>query len=102
MGAHGAKLAKEAASAYDGKKTRVEKFLFHVNRRLDEVMKMIETGEEIESSPWQIAETYKKAIMMHRTLMNKFDIEPTNLDRALWATLDKRWEMDDVVIDDNM
>jgi hypothetical protein len=102
MGTHGAKLAKEAASTYDGRKTRVEKFLFHVNRRLDEVMKMIETGEELESSPWHAAETYRTAISKHKDLMIKFDIEPTNLDRALWATLDKRWEMDNVVIDDDM
>ena len=102
MGHTGAKLAKEAESTYNGRKTRVEKFLFHVNRRLDEVMKMIETGEQPEVSPWDVAETYRAAISKHKDLMAQFDIESTSLDRALWATLDKRWEMDNVVIDDDM
>lgn len=96
LGSDGRRLAKEAAQAYNSKKIKVNRFLFHVNKRLDEVTQMIETGETIQSDGWGEAESLRKAIIKHRSMMREFDMEETAIDRALWATLDGKWTFDSI------
>lgn len=96
MGADGRRLAKESANAYKAKRTRISRFLFHVNKRLDQVTNMIETGTVIEADGWAEADFFKKAIIRHRAMLRDFDLEETAVDRALWSTLDGQWTFDDV------
>lgn len=96
MGNSGRRLAREAASAYSSKKTKVSRFLFHVNKRLDEVTRMIDTGETIKSDGWSEVDFFKKAILAHRRMMREYDLEETAIDRALWATLDNKWTFDSI------
>ena len=42
------------------------------------------------------ADLFEKAIRQHRLLMEECDMEITPADEALWATLDGKWEFDDV------
>jgi len=96
LGGDGRRLAKEAAQAYNSKKIKVNRFLFHVNKRLDEVSTMIETGEAIQSDGWTEADSLRKAIIKHRSMMREFDLEATPIDMALWATLDGKWTFDSI------
>lgn len=96
MGHDGKRLAREAAQAYNSRKTKVSRFLFHVNKRLDEVTQMIETGETIKSDGWTEADFLRKAIIKHRHMMREFDLEETAIDRALWSTLDNKWTFDSI------
>lgn len=94
MGRDGKILAYEASRAYDARKKKILRFQFHVNKRLDDVLAMIETGETPESNGFQEMETLRKAIIKHRSLLKEFDLEETSIDRALWATLDNKWLFD--------
>jgi hypothetical protein len=96
MGRDGKILAQEASRAYEGRKKKILRFRFHVNKRLDEISAMIDTGEAPESNGWQEMETLKKAIIKHRTLLREFDLEETSIDRALWAVLDNEWLFDSI------
>jgi hypothetical protein len=96
MGADGRRLAKEAAQAYNGRKSKIGRFLFHVNKRLDQVNGMMETGKVIESDGWTEAELLKKAIIRHRSMLRDYDLEETAIDRALWSTLDGSWKFDEI------
>lgn len=96
LGPSGRKLSKEASSYYDSKATRVKRFKFHVDKRLDEVSNMIETGAAIQTDGWDRVEFLRRAIATHRSLMRDFDLEDTAIDRALWATLEDKWEFDSV------
>lgn len=96
LGKTGTRLARESNSYYDTKATRVRRFKFHVDKRLDEVSVMIETGNIINSDGWDQVEFYRKAIIEHRSLMRAFDLEDTSIDRALWDTLDNKWNFDSV------
>ena len=96
MGRTGKRLATEAARAYGQKKTKIERFKLHVERRLDQVMSMIESGEPIDENPWETVDFYRRAIVTHRKMLQEFDLEDTAVDRALWATLENRWEFDRV------
>ena len=99
MGRSGEKLAREAAKAYQGRIIKIERFKFHVNRRLDDVMMMIETGNQIKSDGWDKVEFLKRAISMHRQLLREYDLEDTAVDRALWAALNDKWEFDEITSD---
>jgi hypothetical protein len=96
MGRSGEKLAREAAKAYQAKIVKIDRFKFHVNRRLDDLMLMMETGESIESDGWDEVAFLKRAISTHRSLLNQYDLEDTSVDRALWAALENRWEFDSI------
>lgn len=96
MGRNGDKLAKEASRAYQEKITKIERFKFHVDKRLDEVVIMIETGEEIENDAWDEVSFLKRAIAAHRKYLYEFDLEDTAVDRALWASLENKWEFDSI------
>ena len=96
MGREGSALWKDADRYYDAKATRVRRFKFHVDKRLDEVSVMIDTGAEIQTDGWDKVEFFRKAIAHHRKLMREFDLEDTAIDRALWSTLDNEWQFDSI------
>jgi hypothetical protein len=43
-------------------------------------------------------ELFEKAIREHKYLMEQNDMEVTPADQALWATLDGRWEFDEITM----
>lgn len=96
MGSEGKKLAEMATAAYTHKLNKVNRFKFHVENRLVQVESMIAGNGSFEESPSQDVEFFKDAIREHRKLLNDFDLEPTSIDKALWATLDRKWEFDTI------
>jgi len=101
MGEDGLVLLKESEFAYVSRKTKIERFQFHVNRRLDDVTKIIETGisDSVKNDPISISSDvnfYRKAITKHRELIQDYGLEETEIDRALWRTLNNEWTFGDV------
>jgi hypothetical protein len=97
LGEDGADLAREASLHYATKVQKIERFKFHVERRLDEVSLMIATNQIVEQSDTgKEIEFLRRAISMHRSMLEEFDLEETAIDRALWAALENRWAFDDI------
>lgn len=92
MGLNGKKLAIEASREYQHRIKKIDRFKFHVNRRLDEVMVMIETGTIQSSDGWDRVAFLENAIVKHRELLREFDLEDTAVDRALWSALGGNWD----------
>ena len=90
------KLNDETQRYYNEKATRINRFKYHVDRRLDEVCIMIETGESSVEDGWKEVDFYRRAIIAHRTLMRDFDLEDTAIDRSLWECLDSKWTFDSI------
>lgn len=90
------RLLSEATSQYRNRQFKVERFRFHVEKRLDEVTAMIETGKVFDSNGWQQVEFLKRAIAKHREMMRDNDLEPTSIDEALWSCLVDKWEFDKI------
>lgn len=100
FGADGARLLAEALADYSQRKSKIERFKFHVERRLDEVEQMIRTGSPLESDPLKNAILYQNAIKKHKEMLEEFDIEPTPIDMALWEALDGVWGFSKINADD--
>jgi len=96
LGRSGKRLAQEAANAYNSKKHKINRFKYHVEKRLDQVAKMIETGEKIDDEPSAEVDLLKKAIIKHRELLREYDLEETAIDRALWDVLKNKWTFDSI------
>lgn len=96
FGDEGLSLLEQANASYDSKVKKISRFRFHVERRLNEVATMIDTGEVSESNGWESVEFLKRGIAKHRALLREYDLEETVIDRALWSLLDERWEFDNI------
>jgi len=101
MGEDGVVLAEEANYAYESRKMKIDRFRFHVNRRLDDVTQMLETGtsENFKQDVMTVnsdANFYRKAIAKHRALLDEYDLEATEIDKALWRALDNEWAFEGI------
>jgi hypothetical protein len=90
------RLQTKANDAYKGRRNKIERFKFHVNKRLDQVTAMIETGSSVESNGWEQVDFLKSAIAKHRAMMNENDLEATPIDIALWSALSNNWGFDNI------
>lgn len=89
-------LVQQAERSYASKRTKIERFKFHVSKKLDDVTRMIETGSLMESNGWDQVEFLKRAIYTHRQMLTEHDMEPTPIDEALWSALQNKWEFDNI------
>lgn len=100
LGADGIRLLAEAMSDYENRSSKINRFKFHVEKRLDEVTRMIAVGSSGGDGEMATAIFLRTAINKHRDLLQEFDIEPTPVDQALWSTLDGVWAFDSIVLED--
>ena len=98
MGADGLQLLAEELSDIEARQRKISRFQFHVSSRLDEVTKMIAIGSDQVDDRLAALEFLRQAIQKHRSLMEELDIEPTEIDVALWAALDGKWDFDSVTV----
>lgn len=96
FGNDGLLLLNQANASYDSRIKKISRFRFHVEKRLNEVAAMIDTGEVSQSSGWESVEFLKRGIAKHRAMLFEYDLEESIVDKALWALLDDHWEFDDI------
>lgn len=100
LGVDGQRLLTMAIAEYASRRSKIERFKFHVERRLDEVEQMISTGKPIENDPLKSAILYENAIKKHKDMIEQYNIEPTPIDQALWDALDGHWTFNKVKPED--
>jgi hypothetical protein len=91
MGTTGAAMLVEAQATIAEKRERIERFNFYVEQRLAEVDRLEALGAEELPSDLKLAEFLSRAIEEHRRILGMSDLNPTELDEALWAALDGHW-----------
>ena len=100
LGVDGQRLLAMAVSEYANRRSKIERFKFHVERRLDEVEQMIQTGKPLDNDPSKNAILYENAIKKHKDMIEQYNIEPTPIDLALWDSLDGEWTFNKVKPED--
>jgi hypothetical protein len=100
LGSEGGRLLGMAIADYGMRRSKIERFKFHVERRLDEVEQMLTTGKPIENDPLKNAVLYENAIRKHKEFLEEFNIEPTPIDLALWDALEGEWTFNKVRAED--
>lgn len=100
LGNEGLKLLAESLAESENRRKKVQRFKFYVESRLDEINRMIAMGNDAVDERMKTVTFLRKAIETHKEMMDRFDLEPTAVDIALWASLDGRWEFDNIAEED--
>lgn len=98
LGEEGSVLLAESSSNSLIRRSKIERFRFFVNHKLDEVTRISSTTTQDENSA---EDFYRRAIKKWWELMENFEMEPTRVDLALYASLDGKWGFDDLNKDNN-
>jgi len=99
LGEHGVTLLAESISESESRRKKINRFKFHVESKLDEVTRMIGLGTDAVDDQVKAVEFLRRAIERHQSMMVDLVLEPTAIDLALWASLDGKWEFDEINTD---
>lgn len=97
LGAEGDLLLAEASANSAIRRSKIDRFRFFVTAKLDEVTRLVASQLDESSSD----DFYRRAIKKWWDLMQDFEMEPTRIDYALHASLDGKWEFDDLSLENN-
>lgn len=100
FGEDGVKLLAEAMSDYENRRSKISRFKFHVDKRLDEVSRMIALGADSVDEDSSAHAFLRKAIEKHRDMLEEYDLEATPIDLALWDALDGKWSFEMITAED--
>lgn len=104
LGDDGVRLLAEAVSSYEDKIKKIERFKFHVETKIDSVTQKIATGVNGHSANSEMSQSetmLRNGIMAHKKLLLEFDMEPTEIDKALWALLEGKWLFESITVDED-
>lgn len=96
LGDEGFALVAEVAAEADHKTKKISRFKFYVESKLEEVNRMIALGTDHIDEKVKVVEFLRQAILTHKKMMEDNDLEPTDIDLALWDSLDGTWSFDKV------
>lgn len=98
MGTDAAALLAQFEIESSSKRKRISRFKHFVDERLVGVIRQIEIeqGKDTPSEREGIVEFLTQAIDKHRDLMIAGDYDYTQIDQALWAALEGRWDFDNI------
>jgi pyruvate/2-oxoglutarate dehydrogenase complex dihydrolipoamide acyltransferase (E2) component len=100
LGEDGLKLLAEVTAEFSNRRKKIERFRFHVITRLDEISRTIAMGTEVVEERMKTVEFLRKAIERHQEMMREYELEPTQIDIALWDTLNGRWIFEEITEED--
>lgn len=100
LGPDGAALLAAMITDVEGRRKKIARFRFHVERRLESVQRQEAGNSELIEERARLVEFLRKAIEQHQSMIAETDLDPTPIDHALWAALNGEWTFDKINIDD--
>lgn len=91
LGKVGDSLLTQAVVHYEVKKQKIERFKFYVMRKLSDAIAAGANNDKQDDSNMLI-----RAIKKHREMNNRFKIDSTPLDLALYDSMDGVWSFDSI------
>lgn len=99
LGKDGMMLLVEFQTGMEERRRKISRFRFHVETRLDEAERLTVMASDNSTERGRAAEFLREAISRHKELITENDYEYSNIDEALWAALEGRWQFDDLDLD---
>jgi hypothetical protein len=87
----GIRILADAQARFEDRRTRIERFRYHVENRLDEVTRKIALGPAAVDERLASVILLRRAIEEHRRLITSRGLEFDEVDEALWDVLDGTW-----------
>jgi len=99
MSVDGVLLLAETHIYYKAKLRKIQSFRRHIDRSITEATNLLEvyiqTNDQADAHA--LTEICRAAIIEHQKCLDKHDVEPTQWDTALWASLDGEWLFDEIL-----
>lgn len=94
LGRDAAQLIQEYKVGIDQRRRKIARFRFHVETRLDEVRRWAVVDSTTPEERGKALDFYRSAIIKHREQIIGMELEYSEVDEALWATLEGKWLFD--------
>jgi len=94
LGIEAEQLIQEYKTGVDQRRRKIARFRFHVESRLDEVERWVVVESTTPEERGRAQDFFRSAILKHKELMAEFEFEFSEIDEALWATLEGKWLFD--------
>lgn len=99
LGADGVRLMAEVQTDIEQRRRKIIRFRFYVETRLDEVARLVSATSDDENEKIRTVDLLRSAIIKHRELIQENDFDFSEIDEALWASLEGRWNFDSIDLD---
>lgn len=99
LGADGVRLMAEVQTEIEDRRRKIGRFRFYVEARLDEVERLLCVNSDDPVEQERAVDLVRSAIVRHREIILGHDFDYSEVDEALWATLEGKWQFDDLVLD---
>jgi hypothetical protein len=99
LGSGGIRLVAEVQADIEQRRRKIVRFRFYVETRLDEVNRLMSSSSDDELEKAKVSEFLRSAIQKHHDLIMDNDFEYTEIDEALWDSLDGMWSFDSIDMD---
>jgi len=99
LGADGVRLMAEIQTELEDRRRKIGRFRFYVEARLDEVDRLIAITSDDPAEQGRSIDLVRSAIIRHQEIIVGNDFDYSEVDEALWATLEGKWLFDDLVLD---
>ena len=99
LGDAGVRLLAEIQTDFEQRRRKITRFRFYVETRLDEVNRLSTVESATSEERGRATDFFRTAIIKHRDMITYADMDYSEIDEALWATLDGKWEFDDIDLD---
>lgn len=96
LGEEGAITVTELSASFNERKSKIKRFAFFVELKIDEVSRLNSLSSVVndDNNSQNKEDFFRRAIQKWWQLMEEFDIETTNIDEALHASIYGEWNFD--------
>lgn len=91
LGRDAHQLIHEYKVGVEQRRRKIARFRFHVETRLDEVRRLSVVGSASPEERGRALDFYRSAIVKHKEEILAQDLDYSEVDEALWATLAGKW-----------
>jgi hypothetical protein len=99
LGEDGQKLLDDAKSGFSDRRRSISRFKHYVEKRLDEATRLVAAVSENADERAETVDFFRHAIQKHKELIMSLDMDYSDVDEALWATLTGQWSFDEIELD---
>ena len=99
LGEDGERLLEDAKSSFADRRRSISRFRHYVETRLDEATRLVAALSENADERAETVDFFRHAIQKHKELIMSLDMDYSDVDEALWATLTGQWSFDEIELD---
>lgn len=99
LGEDGERLLEDTKNGFSDKRRNISRFRYYVEKRLDEATRLVATVSENADERAETVDFFRHAIQKHKELIMSLDMDYSDVDEALWATLTGQWSFDEIELD---